>query len=1723
MSTIAAYRPIRHHLGMARASSIISTSGAGASLEARIAATYLAATLVQASGPGDDAAYVVKRVEFQRTQPAAGFDDLHLVHALPTGGAAVAYIQIKRTLTDARSEEAFRRPVGDAARLIDGGDHDDTRFRIVASQSAISARDVDRARDAARLSTGASDFWERWNRPGSSSASERGFTSAVEWVIQQDLGRVDPELAWKVVARMGIAVVDADQAGSQAKARAVDQLQGALVSGDRGEAVDLYDALCVFAEDAAKVAGGVDRAKLLGDLAPRFRLLAAPSARADVARIVADGDAALAGIRDDVAGVSLARAGLCDRLDGFLQEAGGLRLGGEAGTGKSAVLRRLAERQRARGAGLLVLKHDRLTARTWAEQARNLNIQAPLPQIVAELAAAGSGLLVLDGYDRMVEAGLGGLVREVCDAIDASPVGPLWRCVLSSRDSAGPEPAHDVPLLGEAVPWAVGAPDDDDLAVLAEAFPHLGDLMSRRGYADLNRNLFFIDQMARNPSVAGASSELDLMQAWARRGVTETPGHPTRDATLRSLGEQRLLRPFGPLPKPADDDGIARLASERTVEVPAYRDVVTFGHDIYEDWAVARALDARRREMPAILLAAGQPLSWMRAVRLTAEIALETDGPVGWRALHDLLGSDALDPLWRRIALTAALHSPRAAKLLDHLEPTLLEDGGRLLADLVETLLALEVRPHPLVLAAPEFDGIDPARRRRLAQGAAVPRVAPWHAFLTWSVGRWATWPKALVSALTRATLTWLRLPGRRRSLAGRLVVQCVAWLREMDTINAMPFDQWSERSRLLAEMGADRSGSADPVRDHLRLAVASGAADAVTEVDAYLATLAEGGGRGGAEFVDTPGVIPTVLPARFVDLVMSTMVMRHDPDEPLDYAVEQSDGIRDQGHFFPASPVRAGCDLLFAADEDQALRLLDALSAAAASVWRGRQAGRGLTARPLTIDHAGRAATLWGDQYVYKWVRGLLGSRLLGSLLLAADDWFAAQISAGRSLDELCAKLLRHSHLVASASICIAGAMRGGLSAGKLRQALPLLVHPRLWGYDLRLSLDDTSGTAFNIGWRRGDEHAYRAAAATRDRRRSLLPLVEGLVAPLHVVQNEALKSDFAQAVAAWTVEDIADFDEQLANDDVAQLADELESWRAKADPANWDAEPGGEQGAFSVAYTPPTPLSERAAEAVERKEEMEEGAALLDWAFGHARSGVTRNGQTFMDALPVAKAMDEPDLFLHALDIDPRYSIRAQGVAAVAAALATHASPEVLAGEMEWVLSVLERAAAVDHAASALHYEASMLDDDAAASAARGLGALAMRGVADEDHIRIWLGLVASPFRDLAKAALEPATSFVSQSPSGSAAALSVSAVSMLYSWEAFGTDLEGNMRAARAARCFDAIDAAISAHAEGRIEGPTFPRPVTEHFVGGDATNPCAGDPENQFDHYRASSVWSGLDVVALSAARPIMDILLDYLSDALAWYASYMEFQDARGWSSPSRLMEWESVLGRVSGQLASLVPTAIAVERLVQPAASMGDAKARSELLAALLDGLAHAMVEGNLPVDPGFETVWRAASEALFETAGGERSGRYDPDQTPLSAAAFAHYGLPVFEPGWPRAAELAPLLGGWVGACARYRFSAGLISTLVAHTGAAFAPHPGLDWLEAIIEAHRSTSAEDWRSEVGRPAGELLGTLWGRSTAAQRRADVVRFRSAAAVLADRGVASATELLPEIAVVQAGT
>lgn len=106
-----------------------------------------------------------------------------------------------------------------------------------------------------------------------------------------------------------------------------------------------------------------------------------------------------------------------------------------------------------------------------------------------------------------------------------------------------------------------------------------------------------------------------------------------------------------------------------------------------------------------------------------AEIAVDAEGAAAWRVLHAQLRDDPdLDPVWARQVLVAPLNSPRAASLLDRIEPELLADDAALMRELADTLTSFELQPHPEILAGAAYPEADAATRAAIAQRHQVPR-----------------------------------------------------------------------------------------------------------------------------------------------------------------------------------------------------------------------------------------------------------------------------------------------------------------------------------------------------------------------------------------------------------------------------------------------------------------------------------------------------------------------------------------------------------------------------------------------------------------------------------------------------------------------------------------------------------------------------------------------------------------------------------------------------------------------------------------------------------------------------------------------------------------------------------------------------------------------------------------------------------------------------------------
>jgi hypothetical protein len=429
--------------------------------------------------------------------------------------------------------------------------------------------------------------------------------------------------------------------------------------------------------------------------------------------------------------------------------------------------------------------------------------------------------------------------------------------------------------------------------------------------------------------------------------------------------------------------------------------------------------------------------------------------------------------------------------------------------------------------------------------------------------------------------------------------------------------------------------------------------------------------------------------------------------------------------------------------------------------------------------------------------------------------------------------------------------------------------------------------------------------------------------------------------------------------------------------------------------------------------------------------------------------------------------------------------------------------------------------MEDDPLAQAARGLGAFVGRGIASENQRRVFLELAASPFRGVVKAALTGFAPWAKERTVEGTALLSVCFATMLYTWLPWSDDREQKIADDRGCRADEAVNRALKAISDGEVSDLPKPPSITTEFIGEDDADRPVGVADVQFDTWRAAAILGSLDVPKWAAEPRIQLALTAFAKSGLRWLASFMAKQKVvRGYSGPARRMDWEHALGRLCGRLAATLPVPDAMKNLVEPLRENSSRKSRGSVYETFLDSMGVSLVDTDVVVDARFCTIWRAITEGVFTDAASSATGRYDPEEEPLAAAAFASYRQPVFPPDWQRAPSLIPLLDDWTAATLSYQFTPTILAKLVQQAPEAFAPDPGLRWLEQLLD-HHGQSRTYWSGSPSTSAGTLLAVIWETSDATQRRSEILRFRRIGGRLADLGALAAVELLSEIARVQA--
>ena len=495
--------------------------------------------------------------------------------------------------------------------------------------------------------------------------------------------------------------------------------------------------------------------------------------------------------------ITLLRSEHWDAARSALESDGIVRLNGEGGAGKSGILRRLGMRFQG---PVLVIKDNRVLEANLSQHLAQLGIRSSAIELLDAIAQDKPALCLVDGADRLLLSERRSLVLDLLRAISSCRTSKQWRIATSARSLQGRDLVADalvevgIEKIGTAV--QIGALSDEDIEALRAAYPSFRPLLAREDLSGQNRSLFLLRELlSRVAPPTVALTELDIADAWATGLLLEPVRAAQRSTALAQIGAQLVAIPWRlPGRSQLDAAGLQTLVLEGAVSQLPNCDVLRLTYDVHEDWLLARHLYGVRDEAPDVLRRADQPLWWLRAVRLTAQLLLERGDQAGWRALLSRVEAAAdLDPAWSRSILVAPLYSERSPAILAQLEQMLLDADARLLSQLLETLIVFETRLNERVLGLARLADRDETTRYAVAAYLKIPVFRSWGAFLRWSLPKWPQWPLALIPKLVElAAIFTSATAGVANPLSRDIAKQVHEWLVEIE--DAHHAHNWEDR-----------------------------------------------------------------------------------------------------------------------------------------------------------------------------------------------------------------------------------------------------------------------------------------------------------------------------------------------------------------------------------------------------------------------------------------------------------------------------------------------------------------------------------------------------------------------------------------------------------------------------------------------------------------------------------------------------------------------------------------------------------------------------------------------------------------------------------------------------------------------------------------------------------------------------------------------------------------
>lgn len=768
--------------------STLASGPAGTHFEAQIGASYLLAMLAGAPARGLPGASI-DRVALQQANAGRPLDDV-VIHANDnvSGKPVVLEVQVKRSIKFTASDPVFRKVVGQVVKASQRADFLTQRYEL-AIATTKGSRKIDGAYQdvltLARQIGDAATFAAQIDLAGVANDEMRGFVKTFKSHLQDEGSPNDNKTVWLLLRRLQILTFDFTATGSASHDLALERTVRVLHTDDGSRAGSLWVSLIELVIDVAKSGGSRTRETTLQDLGKQgyrfrgdLRFATAQAALAESSRL------ALANIDNRVGKVVLARLDRIAAIRESLDRARYVEIRGDAGVGKSGVLRQMAEAIEVEGR-IIVLSPIRCASGGWTALRAQLGFDGSLRELLVELANDGGATIFvdnLDSFSKEERLTVVDVVREASTVLGLS-------VVATARSEFGIDepswlPSDALERLGKTDPITIGELSKMEIAQLKVTDPSLAPLLTDGHPASqVARNLFRLARLASQPaSDPVPRTEVDMAeQWWTTADGARDAGRRDRTRLLQSAAAQVLSGAnFLDVSSQAAAPINALVASGTLRDLG--NDRVAFRHDVLREWAIANAIHADLELVDRLQLDRPAAAIFARGVELAARMRIErsTDG-VRWHALVDRLSQAGVHRSWRRAALLALARSEAAEALLQRASSELLANRAEVLRELIRTVMAVEVLPATKVFAAA---GID---LTLVPTSFHFPRGPAWKTLIVWLLGNGDRVPLDAIPEIVQMYAAFSIGTLGASDITPFTTRQIYRWLRLMEPRDATP------------------------------------------------------------------------------------------------------------------------------------------------------------------------------------------------------------------------------------------------------------------------------------------------------------------------------------------------------------------------------------------------------------------------------------------------------------------------------------------------------------------------------------------------------------------------------------------------------------------------------------------------------------------------------------------------------------------------------------------------------------------------------------------------------------------------------------------------------------------------------------------------------------------------------------------------------------------------